>query len=424
MKQYLKHQLLTNNIIQFGEFVLKSGVKSSVYINLKNLISYPNLLVGINQYLSSFLSLYTNIENTHICGVPYGGIPISTGLSMITGISQILLRKEQKTYGTKKLIEGEYSQGDNVIIIEDVITSGTSVRETIDILTAEGLNVVKVISIVFRGTPEVENELIDKYDFSYIFSMDELVSGSSTNSIVSSSEYDTKMTYEMLKYKKQSNIFVALDKPYTLDELLNLVETIGDDVFGFKVHNEILGLTYAENYSFYLACKEKNIMVWEDRKFNDIGNTIQKQLKYYETIRDFVSVVPTSGMESIINLDTSLKLLVLCEMSSSSNLFTPVVKNGILDIVFTNPNIFAGIICQDLELISFCKYQYMNLLTIMPGINLTSTGDKRGQKYRDPRIFTKEQVPDLYVVGRGITSNNNDNICTALDFYNKSLYMV
>jgi uridine monophosphate synthetase len=422
MKQYLKQQLLTNNIIQFGEFILKSGQKSSVYINLKNLISHPNLLSGINQYLSAFLSSYTNKKNTRLCGVPYGGIPISTGLSMITGMSQILLRKEQKTYGTKKLIEGEYSRGDNIIVIEDVITSGTSVRETIETLTAEGLNVVKVISIVFRGTPEVEDELVKNYNFSYIFNMGELVTGSSKNSSVSSEEYDTKMTYEMLKYKKQSNIFIALDRRYTLAELLNLVETLGDNVFGFKVHNEILGLTYTENYSFYLACKEKNIMVWEDRKFNDIGNTIQKQLEYYETIRDFVSIVPTSGMESIVNLETSLKFLVLCEMSSSNNLFTPVVKNGILDIVFTNPDKFAGIICQDLELISFCKYQYMNLLTIMPGINLSSSGDNRGQQYRDPRTFSKGETPDLYVVGRGIT--NSENILSQLEYYNKELYLV
>jgi uridine monophosphate synthetase len=421
MKLYLKHQLLKNNIVQFGEFVLKSGQKSSVYVNLKNLISYPNLLSGINQYLSSFLLPFKCEDTVRLCGVPYGGIPISTGLSAITGLPQILLRKEQKTYGTKKLIEGEYALGDDVIIIEDVITSGTSVRETIEILTAEGLNVVKVISIVFRGTPEVEKELVSKYNYSYIFNMGELISSSSKCSSVSSDDYETKMGFEQIKKNKNSNIFIALDRRYTLEELLNLVDTIGDNVFGFKVHNEILGLTYAENYSFYLACNSKNILVWEDRKFNDIGNTIQKQLKYYESIRDFVSIVPTSGMESIINLNTSLKFLVLCEMSSSNNLFTPVVKNGILDIVFTNPDKFAGIICQDLELISFCKYQYMNLLTIMPGINLDRIGDNRGQQYRDPRSFPKDVVPDLYVVGRGITNRSGD-IFSNLEYYNKSLY--
>jgi uridine monophosphate synthetase len=420
MKEYIKNQLLTNNIIQYGEFTLKSGLKSSIYINLKNLISHPNLLSGINQYLSSFLTSYTNKPNVRLCGVPYGGIPISSGLSLITGIPQILLRKEQKTYGTKKLIEGEYSTGDNVIIIEDVITSGTSVKETIETLTAEGLNVIKVISIVFRGLPEVEDELIEKYDYSYIFSIEELVSNNSQNSSISSEEFDNKEIYETIKYIKKSNIFIALDRKYTLLELLCLIDEIGDNVFGFKVHNEVLGLTYEENYSFYMACKDKEILLWEDRKFNDIGNTIQKQLEYYETIRDFVSIVPTSGMESVVNLNTRLKFLVLCEMSSSGNLFTPVVKNSILDIVFTNPNLFAGIICQDLELIEFCKNQYTGLLTIMPGINLQTLGDNIGQRYRDPRQFTNSQKPDLFVVGRGIT--NSEYIQAQLEYYNKELY--
>lgn len=431
MKEYLKQQLLKNNIIKYGEFILKSGQHSPIYINLKDLITYPNLLAGINQYLSDFIpeNIITNLKSNEnqkykLCGVPYGGIPIATGLSLITGIPQILLRKEVKSYGTKKLIEGQYSRNDKIILIEDVITSGQSVRETIDILEKEGLEVIQVLSVVFRGTKELENEFILKYNYNYIFHIIELLAldklHNNLQSIINTKNSIKNLNKNIIANVKNSNIFIALDKNYKLEELKNIILENANNIYGFKVHNEILGLTYEENIIFYNLCKEYNIQVWEDRKFNDIGNTINKQLKYYEPIRDIVSLVPTSGLESIISLETSLRFLVLCEMSSKHNLFNSILKNSILDIVLLNPDKFYGLICQDLELIKLCKTSYPQLITIMPGINLQKLGDNKGQTYRDPRNFKKEEKPNFYVVGRGITESNN--LTQSLEYYNTSCY--
>lgn len=58
-------------------------------------------------------------------------MPIATVVSVDTNLPMLIRRKEPKTYGTKKLIDGEYSCGDNVIVIEDVITSGESILETV-----------------------------------------------------------------------------------------------------------------------------------------------------------------------------------------------------------------------------------------------------------------------------------------------------
>lgn len=66
-----------------------------------------------------------------LCGVPYTALPIATVVSIDTNLPMLIRRKEQKTYGTKQLIDGKYSCGDNVIVIEDVITSGASILETV-----------------------------------------------------------------------------------------------------------------------------------------------------------------------------------------------------------------------------------------------------------------------------------------------------
>lgn len=66
-----------------------------------------------------------------LCGVPYTALPIATCVSVNTNLPMLIRRKEPKTYGTKKLIDGEYSCGDNVIVIEDVITSGSSILDTV-----------------------------------------------------------------------------------------------------------------------------------------------------------------------------------------------------------------------------------------------------------------------------------------------------
>lgn len=74
----------------------------------------------------------------HLCGVPYTALPIATIMSVNGCYPMLIRRKEAKSYGTKKLIEGKYNAGDVCLIIEDVITSGSSIMETVQDLRSDG----------------------------------------------------------------------------------------------------------------------------------------------------------------------------------------------------------------------------------------------------------------------------------------------
>lgn len=79
-----------------------------------------------------------DVESKILCGVPYTALPIAAVLAHKMERPTLIRRKEAKDYGTKKLIEGKFDSGDNCLIIEDIVTSGSSILETVKDLRNEG----------------------------------------------------------------------------------------------------------------------------------------------------------------------------------------------------------------------------------------------------------------------------------------------
>jgi uridine monophosphate synthetase len=146
--------LLSAGCIKFGEFTLKSGLKSPIYIDLRQIITYPKLLADIAQ---AYLPLLSTLHFSRIAGLPYAAIPIATAISLAGNYPMIYPRKEVKTYGTKAEIEGEYHAGETVVVIDDLATTGGSKFEAIEKLTGVGLVVKDVVVLVDRQSGAKES---------------------------------------------------------------------------------------------------------------------------------------------------------------------------------------------------------------------------------------------------------------------------
>jgi orotate phosphoribosyltransferase len=121
--------------VKKGDFILASGKRSSYYVDIKSVSTKPAVLKMIAQEMRELLE-GTDIDK--IAGVAVGGVPIATALSLETGIPFLIIRKGKKKHGMKTNIEGEFMDGDKVVVVEDVTTTGGSVMEAVRAIRERG----------------------------------------------------------------------------------------------------------------------------------------------------------------------------------------------------------------------------------------------------------------------------------------------
>ncbi|MBN2387879.1 MAG: orotate phosphoribosyltransferase [Anaerolineales bacterium] len=174
--------LLAAGCVKFGEFMLKSGLVSPIYIDLRRLIAYPRLLEQVG---AAYLPILEKLDFQRLAGLPYAAIPIATAISLAGNYPMIYPRKEAKDYGTKAEIEGAYEAGETIAVIDDLATTGSSKFEAIEKLTAAGLIVRDVVVLIDRQSGAGEALARAGYHLHAVLTITELLDFWEKNSKVS-----------------------------------------------------------------------------------------------------------------------------------------------------------------------------------------------------------------------------------------------
>jgi len=149
-------------IIKFGDFTLASGKKSSYYVDLRLVPSYPHKFREMVKYLENEIVQDIGLEKfDSIVSVPTGGLVIASALAIETVKPLIYVRSKPKDYGTSKSVEGKIYDGMNVVMIDDVATTGGSVVNAIKSLKEVNISIKDAYVIVNRmeGAKEALAEL-------------------------------------------------------------------------------------------------------------------------------------------------------------------------------------------------------------------------------------------------------------------------
>lgn len=417
-------------IIKFGRFTLKSGIESPFYVDLRPLASDPKILKNLANYLLDMLPL-DNFDL--ICGVPYAALPMATAMSLESYIPLIIKRKEAKNYGTKKLIEGIYQKGQNCLLVEDVITSGKSLIETIAEVEQEDIKVADIVVVLDRE--QGGKELLESrgYKVHTLFNISEVCTILRENGELTDDEvkriqdflqgnhiqfeekirpsYEQKLeaaqhsvSKKLLEtaLAKESNLIASADVT-TTQELLDLAEKVGPHVIALKTHIDIISdFEYEKTITPLKAIAAKhNFLLMEDRKFADIGNT--QELQFTSGVfkitdwADFVTSQVIGGFESL-DCFKNVGVVAIIGMSSKGALTTSAYREEALKIASSHPNVIGGVSQNALP---------EEMLLFTPGVNLADSGDGKGQQYNTPEHVFKTLHTDFIIVGRGIYKAEN-----------------
>ncbi|XP_031137671.1 uridine 5'-monophosphate synthase isoform X2 [Sander lucioperca] len=365
----------------------------------------------------------------------------------------LIRRKEAKDYGTKRLVEGSFQDGDICLIIEDTVTTGSSILETAEVLNKEGLKVTDAIVLMDREQGGVDMLASQGIKLHPIISMFKLL-----NVLLAAERIDAQTAQNVRKFiqdnntfrpkengnmvpatkkpcmeqnielsyadraklpnvhplaskllktmeEKQSNVCVSADVTSS-EELLQLADSLGPSICMLKTHVDILkDYTVAFSQRLQALAEKHNFLIFEDRKFADIGNTVKHQYEggLYQ-ISSWSHIVNAHGVPgpgvvkglSAVGKPLGRGCLLIAQMSSQGSLATGEYTKAVLKMAEEQSDFVIGFICGS-KITKRPEFIHMT-----PGVQMQAGGDGLGQQYSTPEEVLYNKGSDVIIVGRGI----------------------
>jgi orotate phosphoribosyltransferase len=137
--------------LQFGTFKLTSGKMSPYYIDLRIIPSFPDVFQKVCSFYTNFIKEKIGVEKfNRVAGIPVAGIPFASLIAYNLRKPFLYVRKGVRLHGRQRRIEGVLNPGDYVLLIDDLITTGLSLRRAAKAITAEGGIVKDVVVLLDR----------------------------------------------------------------------------------------------------------------------------------------------------------------------------------------------------------------------------------------------------------------------------------
>lgn len=432
-KQELIRALYDIGAVKFGSFKLKSGLISPFYIDLRLIVSYPRI---VDMIVTRLLAVGQDLDYDCLTGIPYTALPIAAVYSQRSGKPLVYQRKERKSYGTGKSIEGVYSAGQTCLVIDDVMTTGGSKLETAQAFKTAGLKVNDFLIVVDRsldggaGIREAGfnvHALITIFDMVELLFADGKISAGQKSAVeqfmregggqspqekspVTPNAFAQKLTAKIAA--RQSNLIVSLDVDNQAD-FFRILQQVAGEMVMVKTHVDILR---DFDSGFVPRLKELaaryDFLIFEDRKFADIGSTVARQFRdgIYRIAdwADCITVHPLPGEGILQGLFDGGGFdggaFLLAAMSARGNLIDAQYTARAIGMGMKHRERVSGYIGfarTETELRDLRGQMPADQLLLMPGVNLDVSGDAQGQQYVSAEQAVRGGA-DAIIVGRGI----------------------
>ena len=460
-----------DNILNVKPTKLRNGMMSDYYLNTKKVYSNPRLMSIVSDKIVSLISK-NDIDYEHIVGVPYGSIPLAGVVSNKLEKPLLFVRKEDKKYGTQQLIEGNYEIGDSVVLIEDVITFGSSILDIIKKIENAGLLVSCIITVFNRETGSIDyigkkcdvpifsiynisrvsnylsmNKKIDEFDYEKIVSSIAVEKKMYKNMIQDNIENEAKLKDEIeahnnydyvfnnelntllmgIVIRKKTALCLSLDVP-NWEKGKAILDICGPNICMVKLHSDLLvDLNNIDEFIKELKdlARKHMFLIMEDLKMADVDKISYSKIKNsffkYNKWANFITVhglTAQSIFDLMNNSDNEEKgfgnLTLVSQMNQNVSLIDKNYSDGCFKLLRDNKEFSRLIISQNVE------NMVLNRIRLTPGVKYNiRTIDNKYRKYRSIKEAIECDKNHIIIVGSDIVNKYNpDDLETKQDLIN------